>query len=73
VNAPTGCTAFEGQRLPLHLNFAISQTYSFNSVFVGGSTALRTSSTDSSKGEWLALLYDSINSKRDHVSTATRF
>jgi hypothetical protein len=44
VNAPTGCTAFEGQRLRLHLNFTISQTYPLNSVFVRGSTALRTSS-----------------------------
>jgi hypothetical protein len=46
VNAPSGCTAFEGQRLPLHLNFTTSQTYLFNSVFGGGSTGLPTSSID---------------------------
>jgi hypothetical protein len=72
VNSPNGCNAFEGQRLRLHLKFTTSQTYSFNSVFVGGSTALPTSSTSSSKGV-LALFYDSINSKWDYLSTATRF
>jgi hypothetical protein len=73
VNAPTGCTPFEGQRLRLHLKFTNSQTYSWNSAFVGGTTALPTTSTGSSKGDWIAFLYDSINSKWDYVATATGF
>lgn len=73
INAPTGCTAFEGQRLRIHLKFTNSQTYSFNAAYVGGTTALPTTSTGSSKGDWLAFLYDSVNSKWDYVATAPGF
>jgi hypothetical protein len=73
VNAPTGCVAFEGQRLRLHLKFTNAQTYSWNTAFVGGTTALPTTSTGSSKGDWIGFLYDSINSKWDYVATATGF
>jgi hypothetical protein len=73
VNAPTGCVAFEGQRLRLHFKFTNAQTYSWNAAFVGGTTALPTSSTGTGKGDWIGFIYDSINSKWDYVATATGF
>lgn len=77
VNAPAGCSVtggpFEGQKLLLHLKFTNSQTYSWNAIFAGGTTALPTTSTGTSKGDWVAFRYDSINSKWDYVATATGF
>jgi hypothetical protein len=73
VNAPTGCVPYEGQRLTMHFKFTNSQTYSWNTAFVGGATALPTVSTGSSKGDWLGFIYDSINSKWDFVAAATGF
>jgi hypothetical protein len=73
VNAPTGCQPFDGQSLKLHIKYTNAQTYSWNAAFVGGTTALPTTSSGSSKGDWVAFLYDSINSKWDYVATATGF
>jgi hypothetical protein len=72
VNAPTGVPV-EGQRLTLHLKCTNVQTYSWNAAYVGGTTALPTSSTGSSKGDWIAFRYDSFNSKWDYVAIATGF
>jgi hypothetical protein len=73
VNAPTGCTAVEGQSLTIHIKSTNVQTYAWNAAFVGGATALPTTSTGSSKGDWIGFLYDSINSKWDYVPVATGF
>lgn len=73
VNAATGCTQTEGQKLLLHLKFTNSQTYSWNSAYVGGTTALPTTSTGTSKGDWVGFRWDSINSKWDYLATATGF
>ncbi len=73
VNAPASCTAAEGQKLLLHLKFTNVQTYSWNAAYVGGTTALPTASTGSSKGDWLAFRYDSINSKWDFLAASTGF
>lgn len=73
VNAPVGCTAAEGQKLLLHIKFTNAQTYSWNAAFVGGTTALPTTSTGSTKGDWLAFRYDSINSKWDYLAASTGF
>lgn len=73
VNAPTGCTAAEGQILIIHIKFTNVQTYSWNAAFVGGTNALPTTSTGSSKGDWAAFRYDSINSKWDYLAVAPGF
>jgi hypothetical protein len=73
INAPTGCTPTEGKKLTLHFKFTNSQTYSWNAAFTGGTVALPTTSTGSSKGDWLAFLYDSVNAIWDFVAIATGF
>jgi hypothetical protein len=73
VNAPTGCTAVEGQSLKIHIKSTNVQTYSWNAAFVGGTTSLPTASSGASKGDWIGFLYDSINAKWDYVAVATGF
>jgi hypothetical protein len=62
VNAPTG-TLFNGQKLILRLRSTNVQTFSFNAVFAGSTdVALPTSSSGSSKYDYMGFMYNSTSS-----------
>lgn len=73
VNAPTG-TPVEGQRLTLRLKCTNSQTYSWNAIYRGStSAALPATSTGSGLNDYLGFIYNSTDTKWDFVSTVTGF
>jgi hypothetical protein len=64
VNAPTG-TAINGQRITFRIKFTNAQTWSFDGVYRGGTTALPTTSSSSSKTDYLEFIYNSTDTKWD--------
>ena len=63
MNAPSG-TPTDGQRIMLRLTTSNPQTFSWNAIF-GGSTdmPLPTTSSGSSKEDYLGFIYDSVATK----------
>jgi hypothetical protein len=72
VNAPTG-TPSNGQKLMLRLRSTNVQTFSWNAIFQGGTTALPTTSSGSSKYDYYGFIYNSTATKWQIVGTATGF
>lgn len=70
VNAPTGCVPVEGQKLMIRIKSTNVQTYSWNSAYRGGTTALPTASTGTSKNDYIGFRYNSTDSKWDFLSLA---
>lgn len=70
INAPTG-TPFDGQKLLFRLKSTNVQTFSWNAIFAGGTIiSLPTSSTGSSKYDYMAFMYSSGASKWQMVGSA---
>jgi hypothetical protein len=70
VNAPTG-TPFDGQKLLFRLKSTNVQTFSWNAIFAGGTIiSLPTSSTGSSKYDYMAFIYSTGASKWQMVGSA---
>ncbi len=72
INADGG-TPTNGQSWTLIIKSTNVQTYSWNSVFVGGTNALPTASTGSSKIDYVKFIYSTINSKWNYVASANGF
>lgn len=72
VNAPTG-TPSNGQKIMLRLRSTNVQTFSWNAIFQGGTTALPTTSSGSSKYDYYGFIYNSTATKWQIVGTATSF
>lgn len=72
MNAPTG-TPVDGQKWVFRIKSTNVQTYSWNAIYRGGTTALATASSGSSKTDYYGFLYNSADSKWDFVSTAAGF
>ena len=72
VNAPTG-TPINGQKIMLRLRSTNVQTFSWNAIFQGGTTALPTTSSGSTKYDYYGFIYNSTATKWQIVGTATGF
>jgi hypothetical protein len=72
INADTG-TPTEGQSLALKLKCTNAQTFSWNAVYTGGTTALPTATTGSSKTDYFTFIYDSVASKWHFTGQALGF
>jgi len=72
VNAPSG-TPTNGQKLMLRLRSTNVQTFSWNAIFQGGTFALPTTSSGSSKFDYYGFIYNSTATKWQIVGTATGF
>ena len=72
VNAPTG-TPSNGQKLMLRLRSTNVQTFSWNAIFQGGTSALPTTSSGSTKYDYYGFIYNSTATKWQIVGTATGF
>lgn len=66
INADTG-TPTNGQAWLLKIKSTNVQTFSWNSIFVGGTVALPTTTTGSTKIDYYAFTYDTVNSKWDYT------
>tara|TARA_R110000868_G_scaffold967_1_gene7301 strand:+ start:3517 stop:4695 length:1179 start_codon:yes stop_codon:yes gene_type:complete len=70
INAPTG-TPTDGQRLVFRLQSTNVQTFSWNAIFAGGiTTALPTTSSGSSKYDYMGFFYNAAASKWQLVGTS---
>jgi hypothetical protein len=72
VNAPSG-TLSNGQKLMLRLRSTNVQTFSWNAIFQGGTTALPTASSGSSKYDYYGFIYNGTATKWQIVGTASGF
>ncbi len=72
INADGGAPT-NGQSWTLKIKSTNVQTFSWNSVFVGGNLGLPTASTGSSKIDYFTFLYDTVNSKWDYTGSAGNF
>lgn len=69
---PTG-TPVDGQQLILRIKSTNAQTYSFGTSYRGGTTALPSGHTGSSKTDYLGFIYNSADSKWDYVALSAGF
>ena len=72
MNAPTG-TPVDGQRLTIRIKSTNVQTFSWNAAYVGGTAALPTATTGSSKYDYFLFVYNAGASNWDYIATATGF
>lgn len=72
INADGG-TPTNGQSWLLKIKSTNVQTFSWNSAYAGGTVALPTSTTGSSKIDYFSFIYDTVNSKWHFVGTALGF
>ncbi len=72
INADGG-TPTNGQSWAFKIKSTNVQTFSWNSVFAGGTTALPTASTGSSKIDYFTFIYDTVNSKWHFTGQALGF
>lgn len=72
MNADTG-TPTNGQPWLFKIKSTNVQTYAWNTLYVGGTTALPTASTGGGKIDYYAFIYDTVNSKWHFTGTATGF
>lgn len=68
-----GGTPTNGQSWAFKIKSTNVQTFSWNAVFVGGTTALPTVSTGSSKIDYFTFIYDTVNSKWHFTGNAVGF
>lgn len=73
VNSPGG-SPYSGQRIVIRIKCTNVQTYSFNAIYRGSTDqALPTSTTGSSKTDYLGFIYNSTDAKWDLVSVMNGF
>lgn len=72
VNADSGAPV-NGQSMVIKIKSTNAQTFSWNAGYVGGTNALPTTTTGSSKIDYFTFIYDSVNSKWDFTGTALGF
>lgn len=72
INNPTG-TPTDGQKLMYRIKSTNAQTYSWGANFRGGTTALPTSHTGSSKTDYVGFIWNAADSKWDYLATAVGF
>lgn len=72
VNAPSG-TPVDGQILRIRIKSTNVQTYSWNAIYRGGTLALPTASTGSSKTDYMMFIYNSADSKWDIQQSNTNY
>jgi hypothetical protein len=72
VAAPTTCTPVDGQRLNLRLTSTNSQTFSWNSAYDAGTTALPTSIA-AGETMYVGVIYNSTSTNWQYVATAGGF
>lgn len=72
INADGG-TPTNGQAWILKIKSTNAQTLSWNGVYVGGTVALPSATSGSSKIDYYTFIYDSVASKWDYTGTATGF
>lgn len=72
INADSG-TPTNGQSWLLKLKCTNAQTFAWNGVYVGGTTALPTTTTGSSKIDNFSFIYDTVNSKWEFTGQALGF
>ncbi len=63
INADAGTGQTEGQGWILKIKSTNVQTFAFNAQYIGGTNALPTVSSGSSKKDWFTFMWDSIDSK----------
>lgn len=68
-----GGTPTNGQSWVLKIKSTNVQTFSWNAGYVGGTVALPTVTTGTSKIDYFVFLYDTVNSKWAYTGTATGF
>lgn len=73
INADAGASQTNGQSWVFKIKSTNIQTFSWNSVYVGGTISLPTSSTGSGKIDYFAFIYDSVNNKWDYTGNVTSF
>jgi hypothetical protein len=66
INADSG-TPTNGQAWILKIKSSNVQTFSWNAVYVGGTTALAIATTGGGKIDYFGFIYDGVNSKWDFV------
>jgi hypothetical protein len=72
ANNPTG-TPVDGQKWTLRISSTNVQTFSWGSAYTGGTVALPTATTGSSKYDYFLFIYNSATSKWNYVATAAGF
>lgn len=72
INADGG-TPTNTQPWGLKIKSTNVQTFSWNALFVGGTTALPTTSTGGGKIDYFTFIYDTVNSKWHYTGTALNF
>ena len=72
INADAG-TPTNGQAWMLKIKSTNVQTFSWNSIFIGGTVALPTATTGGSKIDYFTFIYDSVVPKWNYTGTATNF
>lgn len=72
MNAPTG-TPTASQPLLIRIKSTNVQTFSWNAIYRGGTTALPTATSGSSKTDYYAFIYNSTDSKWDYTGGAVGF
>ena len=72
LNAPTG-TPTNGQPWLLKIKSTNVQTFSWNTVFAGGTAGLPVSTSGAGKIDYYAFIYDSVNSKYHFTGNSLGF
>lgn len=72
INADSG-TPTNWQSWLLKIKSTNVQTFSWNAVFAGGTNALPTASSGSSKIDYFSFIYDTVNSKWHYTGSALNF
>lgn len=72
MNADAG-TPTDGQSWLFRIKSSSVQTFSWNAVYIGGTNALPTASTGSSKIDMYSFIYSTVNSKWMYTGSATNF
>lgn len=72
INADSG-TPTNGQSWLLKIKSTNVQTFSWNAVFAGGTNALPTATSGSSKIDYYSFIYDTVNSKWHFTGSALNF
>lgn len=72
INADSG-SPINGQAWLLKIKSTNIQTFSWNALYVGGTTALPTATTGSSQIDYYAFIYDTVDTKWHYTGGATNF
>lgn len=72
ISNPTGSPT-DGQNLLLRITTTNQQTYSWGTLYHGGSTALPATTTGTGARDYLGFIYDAATSQWDYIGSATGF